>query len=108
MNSIQASDRSFSIWFEHAGVSVQWARGNYGTNYGREQEDESPFAFTAEVAIRTSDEAGTFLTHQWAPDAFGGVLGYASPESVADAIAWAKAYTPAAVSGNAPALGGQL
>ena len=104
MPNMQGSSRSFSMWFEHAGVSVQWARGNYGTNYGREQEYESPFAWEAEVAIRTSDEKGTFLTQMWDPNAFGGVLGYCTPEKVLSALNWAAAYHPGADTGLAPTL----
>jgi hypothetical protein len=97
-SNMQGTDRSFSMWFKHAG----------GTNYGRRPDDVSPFAYTAEIAIRTSDALGTFLTDQWSPDAFGGVLGYATPEQVLSALNWAEEYNPNTTpdSGLAPVLSG--
>ena len=111
--------KGFSIWFEHAGVSVQFGPGNYCEHY--EDEHYGPAGIggfpvpipsdlisdLAEVAIISTSVNGpaSMITGQWDPDASFGVKGWCSAAEVASAIAWAAAYVPTpAASGDAPCL----
>lgn len=94
-------------------VSVQFGAGNYGDHYhadfGFEQHERILASSQAEVMMWDTHSGqdgkrGREVTQEWRPDAHGQVLGWASPADVADAIAWAAAYTRNADSGLAPAL----
>src|SRR5688500_8402725 len=107
MHNFQRGRDGFSIWFAHAGVSVQFGAGYHGSHYDMDLLADRPQhleAGTAEVMIRSTGRDAEAITQEWNPDAHGGILGYATPLQVADAIAWAAAYVPNA-AGLAPTLG---